>query len=154
MLCLVYTVLMSIELSFVLTLLNQIFLYRFLAFIGCVLGLDALYHLSIQIFIERQLPLQYRNLRVHPFLLVWRRIQWVEGYFQTRVNHIRYKLLQKGAASLKTGVGIDFDQVNSEIFIKHEVIPQYFKSVVLQSPRGRHDFIRRPEGISHNLFDL
>lgn len=93
-------------------------------------------------------------MRVHTLLLIWRRIKRVKGNFHARVDHICDDFLQERAGRLQARIRVNFDQVNLELLVEHEVEAKYFKRVVLQGARRRNDLVRGSERIGHDLLYL
>lgn len=94
------------------------------------------------------------DLCVHSFLLVWWWEERVNCYFDTCIYHVCYQFLQNRACRFQTGVGVDFNKINFEIFVKHEVKSENFKSMVLHSASWCNNLVGCSESICHNLLDL
>lgn len=53
----------------------------------------------------------------------------IDGQRKRIVQHSRKQLLQHWRGLLNTWVGIDFDEPRAAVFIKHEIIAEYLKTV-------------------------
>lgn len=70
------------------------------------------------------------------------------------VYHVGDDTLQDWGGRLETGVCVHFDQVDLEVFIKHEVKSEYFERMMLHIPARCDDPMGRSERVRHNLPNL
>ena len=155
----------SVELALIFAFLDEIFFNDGMFVIASTLtlsplslllyfGLEGFDKWRIKLFIEAELPLNERDLRIHSLLLVWRWEERIKCDSEPTIYHVCDNFLQYVAGSLQARIGIDLYEIDLEIIVQHEVEAVNLKRVVLELAARCYDRVRGTERISHDLLNL